>query len=779
MTAPIKKTAPSVDYTSRDYAALRQELIARMQDRIPEWTGNDPADFGLALIEAFAYMGDMTNYYVDRIANESYILTATQRQSILNLASMYGYYPKGYVSSTTNATFTSTYGYSGQIGGSIIQNGVASIIGPNDLSSNIAIGDTIRVSGRTNPAYNGTFTVDSVGVVSGLTGSSASNTISYTPNFSITGFTITAGGTNDTVTFTCDNSFVAGQEIVISGLVTSDSTTTGKLNVTKSIDSATSTTFTITITGHATSGATYVSGGTVKFTNISVESTISGNIYEVGYTTIPAGSYVSTDVSYQDTIQKVTFAVAEDVVVPYNSTATALLTQGEDISYRQENLADPTVVGDVNGELVGTSDGSMNQYFPLYESRVDPGSIKVYVESANFYVLWKQVDHLSDWDNSATVYTVVTDSDGTIFINFGDNVTGAIPNPSSRIKVQYLYGGGEIGNISADALSSSWTANAKFPSLTIEESLIIRSNIKLTHDAAIGGSDPESDDSIRYNAPRTIRAMNRAVTLRDFADLALTQSGVGKARAVADIWSAVTVYVAPTLSTASQTTQPLLTDSTITQVTDFLTSKSQIGATVTVLGPTYTPVNIGIDYSVDANYIDSQVRQAIFDALLSELSYNNVDFGATFTAKDIEYIVRGVPGVTTATVTALYREGGSGINVLTAELNELFSFTQGKISLSLAGNVSTLSALILADVSLSPSFTSGVLTYTADATGISSINVTPTATQATANISVNNGSVVSGSAKSVSLVTGVNLIKVVVTAANGTSTTYKVTLTVS
>ena len=63
----------SVDYTSRDYYAIREELIERVKTRIPEWSGNDSSDFGVALIEAFAYMGDIANYYIDRIANEAFI----------------------------------------------------------------------------------------------------------------------------------------------------------------------------------------------------------------------------------------------------------------------------------------------------------------------------------------------------------------------------------------------------------------------------------------------------------------------------------------------------------------------------------------------------------------------------------------------------------------------------------------------------------------------------------------------------------------------------------
>ena len=86
----------SVDYTSRDYYSLREALLERVRERVrertrrdnvgKEWTGEDPADFGVALVEAFAYMGDMLSYYIDRVANESYLPTATQRQNILNIA---------------------------------------------------------------------------------------------------------------------------------------------------------------------------------------------------------------------------------------------------------------------------------------------------------------------------------------------------------------------------------------------------------------------------------------------------------------------------------------------------------------------------------------------------------------------------------------------------------------------------------------------------------------------------------------------------------------------
>jgi hypothetical protein len=111
MTTYNSNIPAAIDYTSRDYYALRNELIARVKARIntPDsgkiWTGEDPADFGVALIEAFAYMGDILNYYIDRAVNESFLPTATQRQNIINLANIYGYNVAGYRASTVPVKF--------------------------------------------------------------------------------------------------------------------------------------------------------------------------------------------------------------------------------------------------------------------------------------------------------------------------------------------------------------------------------------------------------------------------------------------------------------------------------------------------------------------------------------------------------------------------------------------------------------------------------------------------------------------------------------------------
>ena len=105
---PVSSIPVSIDYTGRDYYSLREALIARIQERVPDWTAADPADFGVALVEAFAYLGDVVSYYIDRTANEAFLQTAVQRSSLLNIAQTFGYIPAGYRQASLTLTFSNS-----------------------------------------------------------------------------------------------------------------------------------------------------------------------------------------------------------------------------------------------------------------------------------------------------------------------------------------------------------------------------------------------------------------------------------------------------------------------------------------------------------------------------------------------------------------------------------------------------------------------------------------------------------------------------------------------
>lgn len=92
------------DYTSRDYTSIQADLLARAERQIPEWTSRDASDFGMLMVDLWSYMGDILHYYVDRAAGESFLNTATQRESVIAIANLLDYLPTGRRASTSTIT---------------------------------------------------------------------------------------------------------------------------------------------------------------------------------------------------------------------------------------------------------------------------------------------------------------------------------------------------------------------------------------------------------------------------------------------------------------------------------------------------------------------------------------------------------------------------------------------------------------------------------------------------------------------------------------------------
>ena len=89
----------------------------------------------------------------------------------------------------------------------------------------------------------------------------------------------------------------------------------------------------------------------------------------------------------------------------------------------------------------------------------------------------------------------------------------------------------------------------------------------------------------------------------------------------------------------------------------------------------------------------------------------------------------------------------------------------------------TLSGLVISEGVLSPSFDPVDLAYTAGVDNVvTSVTVTPTANHGDATVTVNGSTVASGSDHRVSLVVGSNVITIEVTAQDGTTRRYTVTV---
>jgi hypothetical protein len=73
----------------RDRDGLRETLAS-----IGSWRGRHPQDFGMMLLEMWAYVCDLTSFYDDVLAHESYVRTARRRESLRKLVDPLGYIPR-------------------------------------------------------------------------------------------------------------------------------------------------------------------------------------------------------------------------------------------------------------------------------------------------------------------------------------------------------------------------------------------------------------------------------------------------------------------------------------------------------------------------------------------------------------------------------------------------------------------------------------------------------------------------------------------------------------
>lgn len=97
----------AIDYTSKDYAGFKFSMLEYASRVFPDWQSRSEGDFGIVLVELFAYMGDILSVYGDRMAQEAYLSTATQRASLVQISNLLGYVPSNGVAATGTVSLKS------------------------------------------------------------------------------------------------------------------------------------------------------------------------------------------------------------------------------------------------------------------------------------------------------------------------------------------------------------------------------------------------------------------------------------------------------------------------------------------------------------------------------------------------------------------------------------------------------------------------------------------------------------------------------------------------
>jgi hypothetical protein len=102
----MSQRVPPIDYTSRDFESISQDMVRTIPFFAPEWTDHNITDFGIVLQRLTAFVADVLHFYIDRAANEAFLPTAITRRSVINLLQLINYELRSAVPASVDIQFT-------------------------------------------------------------------------------------------------------------------------------------------------------------------------------------------------------------------------------------------------------------------------------------------------------------------------------------------------------------------------------------------------------------------------------------------------------------------------------------------------------------------------------------------------------------------------------------------------------------------------------------------------------------------------------------------------
>ena len=151
------------------------------------------------------------------------------------------------------------------------------------------------------------------------------------------------------------------------------------------------------------------------------------------------------------------------------------------------------------------------QRFVIPNRGVDHSTVTVKIQESQFNTnqsVYSLASDLLTVNSSSNVYFVEETTDCRTEIIFGDGVLGNKVKTGNLVIIDYNACSGVLGN-GAEIFSVATTAGG-YSSVTLT-----------TNESAKGGSDEETINSIRFNAPRNFDTQNRAVTKDDYKRIIL------------------------------------------------------------------------------------------------------------------------------------------------------------------------------------------------------------------------------------------------------------------
>lgn len=160
--------------------------------------------------------------------------------------------------------------------------------------------------------------------------------------------------------------------------------------------------------------------------------------------------------------------------------------------------------------------------FEIPFNNIDKNLIRVYVmrsasDLSNADVNWRENTDFLSLTPSSKVYFVNENHKGNYQISFGDGILGATPEKGNYIMVMFFE---------TDGSDANGIGNSDISTSSFVFSGILGNNygaVVRTISPSAGGSERDTEETIRYTAPRYYQAQDRAVTTGDYESILLRE----------------------------------------------------------------------------------------------------------------------------------------------------------------------------------------------------------------------------------------------------------------
>ena len=332
-------------------------------------------------------------------------------------------------------------------------------------------------------------------------------------------------------------------------------------------------------------------------------------------------------------------------------------------SYRRDSLAiHANVVHATHGESVqevlGNGDATQpHQQFVLrkppttYVSAATASGVQSTLELRVNGLLWNELPSLYGAAPDQHAYTTRTDDDAVTHLLFGDGRQGArLPSGTMNVAARYRSGIGPDGEVDAHTLTM---LRAMPLGLRGVDNVL----------PASGAEGPERLEDARRNAPLTLLAFERVVSLSDYQDFARAFPGIGKARADL-VWvngaSRVLLSVAGATGGAPG-------DEVLAHLRQAITDLSDPSQAFVLQASVMRYFRCVARVQVDPQYIAADVLAAAAALLQKAFGFDARDLGQSVTAAQLLALLHQVPGVVAVDLDVLQPYGDGAVAAVVAQ----------------------------------------------------------------------------------------------------------------